>query len=82
MSRVFLGKPLHWAILALLIAAGWLTGRERLHVIEFNLFILGLLAVSVVALLIVLATSRPGERVTRDPLDAEHEDEGADPDEA
>jgi len=74
MSRVFLGKPLHWAILVLLVAGGWLTGRERLHVIEFNLFILGLLAVAICALLAVLASSRPGERVTRDPLEPDAED--------
>ncbi len=78
MSRVlraiFLGKPLHWAIIVLLVAGGWLTGRARLHVIEFNQFVLGLLAVATLALLAVLATSRPGERVTRDPL--EPDDEG------
>ena len=74
MSRVFLGKPLHWAVLVALIILGWVTGRARLHVIEFNTFILGLLAVTVVAVLLVLATSRPGEQVTRDPL--EPDDEG------
>ena len=74
MREIFLGKPVHWAVLILLVLAGWLTGRERLHVIEFNLFIIGLLAVSVVAILIVLATSRPDERVTRDPLEPEDED--------
>lgn len=74
MSRVFLGKPAHWAIVIVLIVAGWLTGRERLHVIEFDYFIIGLLAVSVVALIVILATSRPGERVTRDPLDPGDED--------
>lgn len=36
--------------------------------------IVGLLAVAVAALLIVPATSRPDERVTRDPLGPGHED--------
>ena len=73
MSRVFLGKPLHWAVLVGLIVLGWATGRARLHVIEFNTFILGLLAVTVVAVLVVLATSRPDEQVTRDPLEPDDE---------
>ena len=73
MSRIFLGKPLHWAVLVALVVLGWATGRARLHVIEFNSFILGLLAVTVVALVVVLATSRPDERVTRDPLEADDE---------
>lgn len=74
MSRVFLGKPFHWAIIVVLIAGGWITGRQRLHVIEFNVFIVGLLAVSALAVLAVLLTSRPDERVTRDPLEPDEED--------
>ena len=74
MSRVFLGKPVHWAVLAALILGGWLMGRGRMHVIEFNLFVVGLLAVTAVALLTVLATTRPHERVTRDPLESEDGD--------
>ena len=74
MRGIFLGKPGHWAILAALVLGGWLTGRARLHVIEFNFFVLSLLAVTMLAVLAVLATSRPHEQVTRDPL--EPEDEG------
>lgn len=69
MKEIFLGKRVHWAILVALVLGGWLTGRSRLHVIEFNVFILGLLALTVAALVAVVATSRPGERVTRDPLE-------------
>lgn len=74
MSRIFLGKPLHWAIIVALVAAGWVTGRQRLHVIDFNLFVIGLLLVAAGAVLVVLRTSRPGERVTRDPLEPGDED--------
>lgn len=73
MSRIFLGKPLHWAVLVGLVVLGWVTRRARMHVIEFNTFILGLLAVTVVVLLTVLATTRPDERVTRDPLEPDEE---------
>ncbi len=74
MRDLFLGKPVHWTIIAALVLGGWLTGRARLHVIEFNLFILGLVALTAAALVAVLATSRPDERITRDPL--EPDDDG------
>ncbi len=69
MSRIFLGKPLHWALPILLVAGGWLVGRQRLHVIEFNLFAFLLLVVSDGVIVAVLMTSQPGEQVTRDPLE-------------
>jgi Mn2+/Fe2+ NRAMP family transporter len=69
MSRIFLGKPLHWVLVILLAAGGWLVGRQRFHVIEFNLFTILLLVVSAGVIVAVLMTSRPGEQVTRDPLE-------------
>ncbi len=69
MKRIFLGPWLHWLILIALVAAGWLTGVDRLHVIDFNPFITGLILVTVVILVLVLKTSAPGQRVTRDPIE-------------
>ncbi len=68
MSRIFLGRPIHWLIIAALGVLGWVGGRYRLHVIEFNLFIVLTIVVVVIALIAVIATTRPGERVTRDPI--------------
>ena len=34
MSRIFLGKWWHWGVLVGIVAALWLAGRERLHVIH------------------------------------------------
>jgi Zn-dependent protease with chaperone function len=72
MNQVFLGKPLHWLFVAVLVGGGWLLGHQRLHVIDFNLFTIVLMVVSAALVLLVLTTSRPDEQVTRDPL--EHED--------
>ena len=47
MNRIFLGKPLHWLLLLAVVVLGWLAGRIRLHVTDFNLFVLLLLALSV-----------------------------------
>lgn len=74
MRRLFLGKPLHWVLAIGLIALGWAAGRIRLHVTDFNLFVLLLLALSVALLGAVLLTSAPGQQVTRDPISAPEED--------
>ena len=74
MRGLFLGKPLHWALLIALIILGWTAGRIRLHVTDFNLFVLLLLALSVCLLAIVLLTTTPGEQVTRDPVPPAEED--------
>ena len=73
MRRIFLGKPLHWTLIALVIAVGWIMGHERLHVIRFNLFTLILLTISALAVAAILLTSKPKERITRDPLEPEGE---------
>ena len=69
MSKVFLGPLLHWVIVISLIALGWISGKFRVHVSDFNPFIIVLIAIVVVTLVVVLATSRPGMRVTRDPVE-------------
>ncbi len=69
MGRIFLGKPLHWGLIVLMIAIGWVVGYERLHVIWFNLFTVILLAISALAVAVVLLTSKANERITRDPLE-------------
>jgi Mn2+/Fe2+ NRAMP family transporter len=73
MGRIFLGKPLHWGLIVLLIAIGWVIGHERLHVIWFNLYTVILLVISAVAVAVVLLTSRPKERITRDPLEPDRD---------
>ena len=73
MGRIFLGKPLHWGLIVLLIGIGWVIGSERLHVIWFNLFTVILLVTSAVAIAVVLLTSKPDERITRDPLEPDQD---------
>lgn len=69
MNDIFLGKPIHWVVIVALVACGWLAGRLRLHFTDFNLFVIALIAVAVAALLFVIWTARPGERVTRDAIE-------------
>jgi Mn2+/Fe2+ NRAMP family transporter len=67
-SRIFLGRWWHWGILVASVAVLWLAGDKRMHVIHFNTFILSLLVVTAVVVAVLVARTRPGEQVTRDPL--------------
>lgn len=68
MKDIFLGKPLHWLLLAVVTAGLWYVGTLRLHVIHFNSFLLALLAISTVCVLVVLYGNKSGERLTRDEI--------------
>jgi hypothetical protein len=72
-SRIFLGRWWHWGILVASVAALWLAGEKRMHVIHFNAFILSLLVVTAIVVAFLVARTRPGEQVTRDPLDSREE---------
>ncbi len=69
MTRVFLGKWWHWAIVVAITALLWLAGDRRMHVVEFNTFVLLLLGGAAMVVTAVLAGTRPGEQVTRDRLE-------------
>ena len=73
MREIFLGKWWHWGILIVVCGLLWLAGAQRLHVIHFNVFISCLFAGIAVVVGVLLAGTRPGERVTRDKL--EHDEE-------
>lgn len=69
MSRIFLGKWWHWVVLIVCVGALWLAGEKRMHVIYFNSFVLSLLVATAVVVALVVVRMRPGEQVTREPLD-------------
>ena len=76
-GKIFLGKAWHWAIVVIASGLLWFLGSKRLHVIEFNLFVICLLAGTALTVLAVIWFHRPGERVTRDELVA-YDDDGQD----
>ena len=73
MKHIFIGPWLHWLILISLIAGGWLAGLDRLHVVNFNPFIIGLIVLTIAILVVVLKTSPPDQRITRDPIEDERQ---------
>jgi len=77
MRKVFLGRPVHWLLVLLLVGGGAALGQNRLHVIDFNVFIMALLAAIVILLALVLKTSGGDESITRDPLTLHAEDQNS-----
>jgi NADH:ubiquinone oxidoreductase subunit K len=71
MSRIFLGKPLHWLLLAVNLAVLAVLGWQRLHTRDFNLFFVILLALAAVSVLVILRSYRKGDRITLDPFEDE-----------
>lgn len=69
MKRIFLGKWWHWVLLVLLILLLWQVGQDKWHVIRFNWFLIALIVGTVVSLLAIIYTTKPGEQITREVLD-------------
>lgn len=68
MNTIFLGKIWHWALLIVATGLLWFSGSSRLHVIEFNWFMISLLIGTIVIVFTILRFHRPDEQVTRDKL--------------
>ena len=71
MRGFFLGKPWHWALLAIIVTVLTLVGRAHMQTNAFNLFTIILLAVALVTVGLLVETQRPGDRVTREPFEEE-----------
>jgi purine-cytosine permease-like protein len=68
MSRLFLGKPIHWLILAIIIGVlAWL-GFGLVQTRNFKLFLIVLLALTVGSVAVIMFTTKKGDRVTREPF--------------
>ena len=73
-GKIFLGKAWHWAVIAIAAGLLWFCGSKRLHVIEFNTFVIAMLLGTALAVLAILWFHRSGEQVTRDELVADDKD--------
>lgn len=73
-ARIFLGKWWHWVMLIAITGVLWLAGSKRMHVIEFNTFVLGLLGIIGFVVVTLLLGTLPGEQVTRDVMRPEEDD--------
>ena len=69
MKDIFIGKPLHWLIWAVIAVAFYVLGGMKLHVQSFVPFVFVVLALAAAAVLLVILTYRKGDRITREPFD-------------
>ena len=74
MGGIFLGKALHWLVVAIVIAVLWWLGTNLVQTRDYHLFLTVLLAITAGAVATVILTTRKGEQVTREPF----EDDSAD----
>ncbi|MDF1793962.1 MAG: hypothetical protein P1U88_18765 [Thalassobaculaceae bacterium] len=69
MSDIFLGKPWHWGLLAAAFVALAVVGIRYMHTYAFNTFATICLSIGLVVVSAVVLTHRPGDRVTREPIE-------------
>ncbi len=74
MRKIFLGKPFHWLVLAIVLGALWYMGATLLQTRNFHLFMVILLALTAGAMIAMIATSRKGDRLTREPFENDEAD--------
>ena len=73
MRRLFLGKPVHWLVLAVVMAVMWWLGANFVQTRDYHLFLIVLFLLTVGAVAAIMVTTRKGEQVTREPFEDEPE---------
>jgi hypothetical protein len=71
LSDIFIGRPLHWFLWLVIAGVLYWFGKGAQHVRDFVPFVLELFALVALCVIIIVATYKPGERVTRESLDEE-----------
>lgn len=69
MKKLFVGKPLHWLLIAVVIAVLYWLGSIQLHRLNYTVFLFALLGLAVASIAVVIVTTRRGEQVTREPFE-------------
>ncbi|MFY0614652.1 MAG: hypothetical protein JXQ99_24185 [Hyphomicrobiaceae bacterium] len=76
-GNIFLGKAWHWLLLVVTGVLFWFCGTQRLHVIEFNVFVMAMLVGTACIVAAIVFFHKPGEQITRDELVPADNDDGA-----
>jgi hypothetical protein len=67
--EIFLGKPVHWLLCGIVVLVLYALGSQSLHVKAFIPFVLVVLVLAAGCVLVILATYRKGEPITREPFE-------------
>ena len=73
MRKVFIGKPLHWILLALLIIPGFIAGNVVFHTTNFVPWVSILFGLTFLLIIFFWLTSNQNDSLTRDPINDEDE---------
>jgi len=69
MSRIFLGKPIHWLIFVIIMGVlAWL-GFGLVQTRNFHLFLIVLVALVAGSVAAIMLTTKNSDRVTREPFE-------------
>jgi L-asparagine transporter-like permease len=71
MRDIFLGKVVHWLVLAVVIAVLCWLGTNLVQTRNYDLFLTVLFLVTTGAVAVIIVTTRKGEKVTREPFEDE-----------
>jgi hypothetical protein len=72
--KLFIGKPLHWLMIAAATGAMYWLGAGQFHRVNYTGFLFIVLGIAVACVALVLATYHRGDHITRDSLDGEPDD--------
>ena len=71
--RFFIGKPVHWLIIAFLVPLGFAAGQSVLHVTHFVIWASLSFTTTSVLIIFLWLSSHEDELLTRDPLPDEED---------
>jgi uncharacterized membrane protein YfhO len=72
-KNVFIGKPLHWIVLALLMIPGYFAGIAVFHTTNFVPWVSILFGLTFLLIILFWLTSNKEDSLTRDPIIDEDE---------
>lgn len=76
-GNLFIGRPVYWALLGVLVAILTWLGLTQQHVRDFVPFQFAVLGLAAAAVAVIVLVYRPGERVTREPIEEEEAASGS-----
>ena len=74
MRKLFIGKPLHWLMIAAATGGMYWLGAGQFHRVNYSGFLFLVLGIAVACVALVIITYRRGDRITRESLDSAPKD--------
>ncbi len=69
MRNLFIGKPLHWLMIAIAVGIMYWLGAEQFHRVNYGGFLGIVFGIAVACVILVMVTYRRGDRITRESLE-------------